>query len=62
MPRLIWSPQALSDLSKLHRFLLDHDEALARRAIKTIREGLTRLESHPEAGRKAEGMPAGFRE
>jgi len=60
MPRLIWSPQALSDLSKLHRFLLDHDEALARRAIKTIREGLTRLEANRKPGERPKECRRGF--
>lgn len=37
MPRLIWSPAALTDVQKLYRFLVKKDESAARRAIKTIR-------------------------
>lgn len=63
MPGLIWSPRALADLGRLHRFLADRDPEAARRAVRAIREGMRLVEAHPAAGRPAEGLddPA-FRE
>lgn len=62
MPRLIWSPAALLDVSRLHRFLASKNRAAAIRAIKAIRQGVKLLERHPEAGRPADGFPPEFRE
>ena len=62
MPRLIWSPSAVRDVSRLHRFLTSKDREVAVRAIKSIRQGVKLLEQHPDAGRPAEGLPPEFRE
>lgn len=62
MPALVWTPRALADLARLHRFLADQNPDAARRAVRTIREGMRLLEAHPEAGRPARGMDAEFRE
>lgn len=62
MPALVWTPRALADLARLHRFLADRNADAARRAVRAIREGLRLLEAHPEAGRPAEGMEPEFRE
>lgn len=62
MPRLIWSPSALRDVSRLHRFLASKDPAAALRAVKSIRQGVKLLEQHPQAGRPMGGLPAEFRE
>lgn len=62
MPRLIWSPPALRDVSRLHRFLASKNRDAAIRAIKSIRQAVKLLEQHPEAGRPAEGFPPEFRE
>ena len=62
MPRLIWSPSALRDVSRLHRFLALRNPDAATRAIKVIRQGIKLLERHPEAGRPADGLPIEFRE
>ena len=62
MPGLIWTPRALDDLVRLHRFLAKRNPEAARRAVRAIREGLHLLETHPEAGRPAEGMEPEFRE
>lgn len=62
MPRLIWSPPALRDVSRLHRFLALKNREAAIRAIKSIRQAVKLLEQHPEAGRPAEGLPPEFRE
>jgi len=62
VPALIWTPRALADLDRLHRFLAERDREAARRAIRAIREGMRLIEAHQEAGRPAEGMDPAFRE
>ncbi|KGM56564.1 plasmid stabilization protein [Lysobacter arseniciresistens ZS79] len=62
MPRLIWTPEALQDLSRLHGFLLAKKEDVARRAIRAIRSGVAVLERHPAAGRPAADLEPEFRE
>ncbi|MBV8615981.1 MAG: type II toxin-antitoxin system RelE/ParE family toxin [Acetobacteraceae bacterium] len=63
MPALIWTARALADLARLHRFLKSKNPDAARRAVRAVRQGLRLLETHPDAGRPAEGVndPA-FRE
>jgi addiction module RelE/StbE family toxin len=62
MPRLIWTPAALRDLTRLRDFLVANNPIAAERAIATIRQGVRLLADHPEIGRPAEDMPLGFRE
>jgi plasmid stabilization system protein ParE len=62
MPQLIWSPNALRDVARLHAFLKPKNPNAARRAVTAIREGVRLLERHPEAGRLVEDMEPEFRE
>ena len=62
MPRLIWSPAALRDVARLHRFLAADNPAAARRAVQAIQEGVKVLAIHPEMGRPIEDMDPEFRE
>ena len=62
MPRLIWSPHALLDVQRLHRFLAEKDAAAARRAVRAIRQGVRVLAQQPGIGRPAEDMEPEFRE
>ena len=62
MPRLIWSPAALRDVQRLHRFLARNNSAVAKRAVKAIREGMKIIATHPAIGRPAEHMEPEFRE
>lgn len=62
MPRLRWSQPALLDVLRLHNFLADESQAAAKRAVKTIRQGVRALGKHPEIGRPVEELPAEFRE
>ena len=62
MPRLIWSPSALADVQRLYRFLARNNTDAARRAVKSIREGVKMLALQPGIGRPAEGMEPEFRE
>jgi plasmid stabilization system protein ParE len=62
MPRLKWSQAALQDVARLHNFLAPKSRDAAKRAVKTIRQGVKALARHPEAGRLIEEMPSEFRE
>src|ERR1043166_9292714 len=62
MPRVIWTPRALQDVARLHRFLAPKNRDAARRAVSAIRQGVRVLASSPEIGRPAADMPPGFRE
>jgi plasmid stabilization system protein ParE len=62
MPRLIWSPTALRDVDRLHRFLASRNRPAAQRAVRAIRHGVGLLADHPQAGRAAADMPPEFRE
>lgn len=62
MPRLIWSPLALRDVQRMHRFLAHKNIEAARRAVKTIRDGVKALALQPGIGRPAEDMEPEYRE
>jgi plasmid stabilization system protein ParE len=62
MPRLKWSAAALNDLTRLLAFLAAKSPDAARRAIRTIRQGVKVLDNHPEIGRPIEELPPEFRE
>ncbi len=62
MPRLNWSSQALLDVQHLYRFLASKNVDAARRAVKTIRQGVKLLGQQPGIGRPIEDMPDEFRE
>lgn len=62
MPRLIWTPAALADIQRLHRFLAPKDADAARRAVKAIRTGVKVLAYQPQIGRPVDGMETEFRE
>jgi plasmid stabilization system protein ParE len=62
MPRLIWSPPALSDVQRLYRFLADNNADAARRAVKAIRDGVKLIAHQPGIGRPVEEMEPEYRE
>lgn len=62
MPRLIWSPQSLSDVQRLYRFLATKNIDVAKRAVKTIREGVQRIALQPNSGRPVDDMDPEYRE
>ncbi|HET9069011.1 MAG TPA: type II toxin-antitoxin system RelE/ParE family toxin [Amaricoccus sp.] len=62
MPRLIWSPAALRDVQRLHRFLAPKSPAAAARAVRAIREGMRIIEAQPRAGRPVDRMDPEYRE
>jgi plasmid stabilization system protein ParE len=62
MPRVRWSQPALLDVVRLYDFLATKNLEAAKRAIRTIRQGIKVLGRHPEIGRPVEEMPPEFRE
>lgn len=62
MPRLKWSQRALRDVLRLHDFLHPKSPDAARRAVKSIRQGVKALGKHPHLGRPVEELPPEFRE
>jgi len=62
MPRLIWSPAALRDVQRLHRFLQEKNVDAASRAATAIRDGVKLLALQPGVGRPVEEMEPEFRE
>ncbi len=62
MPRLIWAPQALRDVQRLHRFLAEESPNAASRAVKAIRAGVKVLTLQPGVGRPIADMAPEFRE
>jgi plasmid stabilization system protein ParE len=60
--RLVWTPRALQDLARVYRFLAPKNRDAARRATRTIRQGVKMLSRHPQIGRPIEEMPPEFRE
>jgi plasmid stabilization system protein ParE len=62
MSRLIWSPQALSDVQRLYRFLAEHNLDAAKRAVKAIRQEVKVLAHQPAIGRPMQDMEPEYRE
>ncbi|MGN6317213.1 type II toxin-antitoxin system RelE/ParE family toxin [Trinickia sp.] len=62
MPRLIWTPPALSDVQRLHRFLASKNTEAAKHAVQAIREGVKLVAHQPRIGRPVEEMEPEFRE
>ena len=62
MSRLIWSPPALRDVQRFYRFLAQKNIDAAKRAVKTLRDGVKVLAVQPGIGRPAEDMEPEYRE
>ena len=62
MPQLIWSPEALADVQRLYRFLVEKNPDAARRAARAIRDGMQIVADHPDVGRPVDDMDPEFRE
>jgi toxin ParE1/3/4 len=51
MSEIIWLPEAVEDLERLHEFLMDKNPDAAKRAAQTILNGAKTLAEFPEIGR-----------
>jgi plasmid stabilization system protein ParE len=54
MPRVIYSQRASQDLIRLYQFLAEKNPTAALRAITTIRDSISSLQSMPKMGRPIE--------
>ena len=62
MSRLIWSPPALLDVQRLYKFLAEKNTDAARKAVKTIRDGVKVIAKQPTIGRPVAEMEPEYRE
>lgn len=62
MPRLIWTPNALADVGRLHAWLKPKDADAASRPVAAIRAGVKILAQSPRVGRPVEDMDPEYRE
>lgn len=62
MARPIWTPEALTDVQRLYRFLARKNPQAAVRAARAIRGGVRILEDHPAGGHLAPDMDPAFRD
>jgi len=62
MPRVVLSPAALRDMSRLRDFLKGKNINASRKAVATILSSLRTLETFPNIGRPIEDMPVAYRE
>ena len=61
MPEVIWLPQALRDVDRLYRFLLEKNPHAAQKAAETILNAAAPLKKFPELGTSVPDKPS-FRE
>jgi plasmid stabilization system protein ParE len=62
MAEVLWTPRALADVQRLHRFLAARNADAARRAVATLRSSVRILTEQPAVGRPVDGMDPEFRE
>jgi plasmid stabilization system protein ParE len=55
--RLVFSPQAVHDLQRLHDFIFEKNPQGAKRVAKSLRQGIARLRQHPQLGRRVRQAP-----
>lgn len=51
MTHVLWLPEALADVERLHDSLVRKDPTVAARAVRAILDGASRLQELPELGR-----------
>jgi len=51
---VVWLPEALADVERLHGFLVEKSPAAARNAVVCIRAAAQQLEQFPEIGRRVD--------
>jgi plasmid stabilization system protein ParE len=50
--KLVYSPEAVADLRRLHAFVAAKNPLAARRLAKALRDGIKRLRQFPQMGRR----------
>jgi plasmid stabilization system protein ParE len=54
MAKVVWLPDALQDVARLHEFLVEKSPEAARKAAERIGHVARQLEQHPEMGQPME--------
>ena len=57
MAKLIWTEKAVDDLSELAEYVAISDRAAAKQLVKKVLSSVSRLEQHPESGRRLPELP-----
>jgi len=60
--QIIWTPNALLCVQRLHDFLKDKNPAGAQRVVKAIRDGVAILKNCPRAGKPVKDMGSEYRQ
>jgi plasmid stabilization system protein ParE len=55
--KLVYSPEAVVDLRRLHDFVAEKNPLAARRLSKALRDGTKRLKQFPHMGRRVRQTP-----
>ena len=50
--KLVYSPEAVADLHRLHDFFAEQNPLAARRLAKSLRDGIKRLKQFPHMGQR----------
>ena len=50
MPEIIWLPEAVDDLTRLHEFLIDKNPHAAQQAAKCILSAVAYIQENPNIG------------
>jgi len=57
MAKLIWTEKAVDDLSELAEYVAISDRAAAIQLVQKVLSSVSRLEQHPESGRRLPELP-----
>ena len=57
MAKLIWTDKAVDDLSELAEYISISDRAAAKQLVQKVLSSVSRLEQHPESGRRLPELP-----
>jgi len=56
MAEVIWTSQALDDLNDIAEYIAVSNIAAAKRLVKKVFDKITRLENHPESGKRPQEL------
>lgn len=54
--QLVWLPSAISDLQRLHDFLLPHNAVAAQRLVSLVKHAVHLLQTSPQIGKMADNL------
>jgi plasmid stabilization system protein ParE len=57
MTEIVWLPESLDDLQRLHGFIAEHNATAAAQAVSTLLDAVESLRDFPEKGRPWDAEP-----